>query len=226
MNPRYQLLAAILTVITTSDHLFGGVITSPISVIANELGQLGGSQSPGNLIDQSGLSSGFVSGTTDFNSYIGGGPTHSSNSSAGAWVSSFMALDGRIDFDLGSTQVIQQVALWNGTSGSTAAIDEFVVFTSDDSTFTTSTNVGTFNNAQNDGLDPFPVSVFDLTDSTARFARIQINSNHGSNVITGMGEIAFDTVSAVPEPATFGLFSVGAVGLHYRRRRRRADVQE
>ncbi len=224
MNLKNQILGALLILFTMTDHVLGDVITSPISVIANTAGQLGGS-GPGNLIDQSGLSAGFVSGVTDFDTYIGSSPTHSRNSSAGAWVGGVFVFDGHIDFDLGSSQLIEQIALWNGTSNSTSAINSFTVFTSEDAGFGASTNVGSFNNAQNDASDPFPVSVFDLTDSTARYARLQINSHHGNGTVMGMGEIAFDTVAAVPEPATFGALSLSAIGVYYRRRRRQSPKQ-
>ena len=96
----------------------------------------------------------------------------------------------------------------------------FSVFTDTQSNFLSATLVGTFNNLS---VDPHVGTIFDLTDTTARYVRLQVTSNYGSQTTT-IGEVAFDVSSAtapVPEPSTLAIFGLGIAGMAGCRRRRR-----
>ena len=93
-------------------------ILSPTSVVANTLGELAAGFEDENLINQSGLSSGFTSGVTDFGTYIGSSPTHlgPGNSGSVGYASPNSITTGDIEFDLGGVFQITRMVLWNDCS--------------------------------------------------------------------------------------------------------------
>jgi len=213
-------VVVLAVLVVAAGQVRAGMIVSPTSVVANTLGDFDEFRDIGNTIDQSGLSLGFTSGVTDFDTYIGWSPTHaydSSNPPNNAWFGASGNNTGHVDFDLGQQLNVLQLALWNDDYHGASSI---TISTSNDSAFGTSANVGTFTPYEhgNPNHDPLPAQVFDLTDSAARFVRIQINATYGHE-LTGWGEVAFDT-SAVPEPTTALLLACGLAGLAAAGRRR------
>lgn len=191
-----------------------GVILSADSVVNNTLGTFAG-ESIDRVSDGSGLPA-FISGVTDFGTYMAANPVHAGFSSANAWASQSGVLTGVIDFFLGGTLSIETLALWSqGSIGQ--EINSFSIFTSLDSTFASSTAVGTFNGAQTQAGQ-----AFDLVDSVGSYVRLQVNSNYGASCCTTLGEIAFDVNSstAVPAPATLALLGLGLAGLGWSRRKK------
>ncbi len=230
-----KITALIIVLVTSAmvDSASASTILSPISVINNTIGDIGATEA--NMINQTGLSSGFTSGTTDFATYIASNPTHLRGSFSVSevdfgWVGPFGGpFTGILDFDLGGSFMIKELALWNVAQGSSANVQDFTVFTSTVSNFSTSTNVGTFTNPQLDSEDPYPATVFDLADSIANFVRIQIDSHYGNGGVVEIGELAFHADSAVsnvvPEPSSIAIWSlIGLVGAGVRWRRRRKDA--
>ncbi|MGE3818010.1 MAG: discoidin domain-containing protein [Isosphaeraceae bacterium] len=197
------------------------VIIAPVSVLATP--PINGNFSFDRTIDQSGLSTTYVSGVTNFNAYVASSPTHLRTNIPPTFGLTATNPPGNVDYDLGSVYDLDKMAFWNyGFSGS-AAINSFQVYTSNDSTFTTSFLAGSFT-AVDDGNSTFNnVQVFDLTDSTARYVRMSVLTRAGpAGVGFGYGEIAFGT-AAIPEPspATLGLVCLGLASLGRAIRRRR-----
>ncbi|MEE8104090.1 MAG: PEP-CTERM sorting domain-containing protein [Planctomycetota bacterium] len=170
-------------------------------------------------IDQSGLSANYVRGVTDFDSYIAGSPTHMGEFAP----PNFGAADpetGIVDYDMGSSMTMTRLVLWQYPFPDVGPILDFDVYTSNDATFAISTFVGSFT-AIADGtfpLTPNGAQVFDLTDSTARYFRIDVQSSTSDpSSAFGWSEIA---VEAVPEPASALLVCSGLAMCAARLRRR------
>ncbi len=220
-----RLMSAVYACVITTGFFSSAnaAILSPTSIIANTLGELNSDFVDENLINQSGLSSGFISGVTDFDSYLGLSPTQSdpSLSGGGGYASSLFTLSGDIDFDLGGVFEIKRMALWNDRDGQ--SIGSFTLFISSDSGFVSSTNLGTFLPTTS-LTNPVQAEVFDITDGVGQFVRLRINYPQDSGLsIVNFGELAFDvSVSSVPVPAAAWLFGSGLLGLIGMARRKNA----
>lgn len=158
-------------------------------------------------IDQSGLSAGYTSGVTDFDTYIAGNPQHTSDAGTD-WVSSTTA--GVADFNLGSLMAIDRVVLWNNGANLTFAIAQVSLEASADAAFTTPVSLGTFNLAIMS--NPNTAQVFSFAPVNAQYVRFENFVSNGASVIA-LGETAFSTTTAVPEPATVWLLSIGLLGV-------------
>src|SRR5882757_2969794 len=81
-----------------------GAIINPGAVIANTMGEFGPLYDVQGLRDESGLSAAYVSGVTDFSTYVAT-TTHARTDDQNGWLSSGPnVLPGHIDFDLGVAQ--------------------------------------------------------------------------------------------------------------------------
>jgi hypothetical protein len=166
----------------------------------------------GNVIDQSGLSEGYVSGVTDASSYTA---THSGSQDY-SWLSETPT--GFVTFDLGGAFPLRELRLWNTSAavgGGFTQAEDFALFSDSDSDPTNGTTgyLGSFIAASSADMQVFGI------DATTQFVHMQIISNGGSTRTT-LGEVAF---AAVPEPSTFALLGIaGLVGgfVAWRRRRR------
>ena len=205
MKKRILHLTILLTATVTCSQAFAAKILSPNAVTQNTLGFFSPGWQPEFAIDQSGLSSGFISGVDDFDAYIGSNPTHASGTGGNMWFSGYNLTTGLLDFDLGGSFTIERLAFWL-PGNSIHTTKDFTVFTSSDVNFTTSINVGSFTSSSTLNTP----QIFDLTDSVGRYVRFEITSNHGG-CCAGIGELAFDVsnVSTVPVPAAFWLFTTG-----------------
>jgi hypothetical protein len=208
MGPWLSALA--LLTIGGAENAYAGTILSPVAVVGNTLGTGGGSV--GHLIDQSGLSAPFVSGSTDFDTYVATDPTHAGLSAANGWASASHDTSGYLEFDLGSAYSISALAMW--TQNNTSAVDGFSLSSAMDEAFTIGvTNLGSFS-----GTKTLTVQTFDFL-AIGEFVRLQVNSTFGATNVD-IGEIAFD-VAPIPEPTSFAILAAGCVGLALPRRKRR-----
>ncbi|NJM38344.1 MAG: hypothetical protein HC845_11070 [Akkermansiaceae bacterium] len=132
-------------------------------------------------------------------------------------------LTGTIVFDLGEVYSIERLAIWQGQQvvrSLNRQVNGITLETSLDSAFTVSQAAGNFNvplSASATHPVTHSVNDFDLTDTTARYVRLTITSNHGSTASTSLGEIAF-AVNQVPEPTSALLGLIGSLALLRRRR--------
>lgn len=226
-NTRKMGLAGAGAVLAAASTAQAGTILSPTAVVSNSMGEFDSQHDIGNVIDQSGLSGGFTSGTTDYSDYLLTSPTHVAASKGGSpWLSNNGNTTGSIVFDLGGFYSIERLAIWQG--GSTGGggistprnINGITLEMSTDSAFTSPFAAGSFNVPQDASVSAYPVRDFDLTDSVGRYVRLNITSNHGDPGLTRFGEIAFD-VNAVPEPSSCFLLLAAGIAVIVRNLRRR-----
>lgn len=176
-----------------------------------------------NTINQSGLSTSYVSGVTDFDSYIAANPTHSFNF-IGEWFSGVNTLTATLTFDLGSVMGIDGVALWveEAAGFGTAILSSSI----DGNNFS---GLGTINPANPPDLVDYPAQVFGFTPTSMRFFRMDVSGcpqpqpGGGTNECS-LGEIAFSSVvvaAPVPLPGSVFLLgtALGAGALMKRRKR-------
>jgi hypothetical protein len=191
-------VVALLTTGTTT----AGVITSATSISSIDLNEVGGSFI--DAINQSGLSAGYTSGVDDFTTYLASTPTHLSTPGTD-WGSSITT--GNLDFDLGNTLSVANIALWNFGAFSINAITSIQVFASNLSDFSVSDDLGIF--AITIPSNPSNAQILNLTTTDARFIRFNILSNNGGS-FSGLGEVAFDIADAsVPLPSPIWLMVLG-----------------
>lgn len=198
-------------------------ILGATNIINNTLGDRDANVDIGNSIDQSGLSSGYTSGITDFDTYIGGTPSHSLIAVDKEWFASSGVTSGLVDFDLGGVYSLDRVAIWNEDA---TGVSRLNIYTSLDSLFAVNTLVGTFsltNNPRDTDYFADVLSLAALTD--ARYVRFDIlgayPDDKGSANQASLGEVAF-SVSPVPIPAAAWLFGTALIGLIGFGKRRKA----
>lgn len=179
-----------------------------------------------NTINQSGLSVAYVSGVTNFDSYLALNPTHFGDNFTEGYTSSEPTVS--FDYDLGQTFEIGRLALWFSRFPRSANPSQIRVYTSLTSDFASAFDAGTF--FPNDGRSgpagtPAPVQVFNLADSQARYIRLQVLSKFEDFGVF-FSEIAFATTpdsAPVPEPAAISLVLPFIAGMACLRRKRKAS---
>ena len=195
-----------------------GEITSASSVLTNTMGSYPNFGSVSKIIDQTGLSANYISGLTNFDTFISSGVTHAQHDNFG-WLSAAGVYSGSLTFDLGSVLDVTKFVMWNGAEALTANVNGFSISTSSTSDFNSSVTVGNFNGQ----MANYGASVYDLTDTNARYVKLTINGNFGNGCCTAIGGIAFETspVAAVPEPETYAtlLAGLGLIGGALNRRK-------
>ena len=187
-----------------------GVIRSAVSVV---VGPTLDEDSPAsNLFDLEEFVTPFISGVTDYDTYL------TENTAVGhvgtaRWVSSGSGkTTGSMVFDLGDVYSIESFLFWNQGGNSNQAVIEFSVETSFDNILFS--NVGSFNANPNLGVDVNATEGehFDLSISLGRYVRWNVESNHGNPTVTAAKEVAFET-SSVPTPDVLSLFGIGLIAL-------------
>ena len=160
---------------------------------------------PEHAIDQSGLTSNYASGVTDFDAYIASNPLHDWRFQYECFSQEDLASDSTsatLTFDLGSVVTINRIALWNEEFAGIAGFD--LLMSADGRSYTTVlTGIAPTDNP----LDAFyPADVYAFRDHGARFVRIDTydcpQPNPHGYVACGLGEVAFLMISDRSEPPT------------------------
>ena len=217
MNNKFNLFV-LSTMLCSITNVNANTILSPIAAVASsEFSLVFGIN---NTINQSGLSSNFVSGVTDFDTYLAINPTHSVLSSQNEWFTPEGIHSAQVNYDLGGIYNIDKLALWNEEASGIGAFN--ISVSSDNTNFSLlSAGLMPFNNP----LDSdYLAEVFLFGSTSARYVRFDITDCPQANSIfdgCGIGEVAFSgELSPIPVPAALPLMAsaLGAFGLVGRRR--------
>ena len=212
-----RICCSVVALIVIAGQAEAGFIVAPVGVTANTMGTNTGSIL--NTFNQTGLSAGYTSGSTDFDTYVASNPTHANLNAFNGWSGLAGPVLGYIDYDLGSSMTLESLALWNQFN--TNSITSLTVFVSSNIGFVGATNVGTFNPL---GPNPITVQTF-ATPAVGQYVRLQVNAINGGTFVN-LAEIAFEqgavTGALLPEPTSLAIFGVGAgiLGLCGVRRRK------
>ena len=177
--------------IINDDTLLAGTVLQPTSVTTT-MGSFSSAWVATKMIDKSGLSVGYTSNVTNFDTYIAGNPTHSHNAhqitptNAQAWASKNV-LTGTITYNLGSLSVVESMALWNRID---AGIGGFHLLADADGDFTS--GAVTVLSNQTALLGRSGPQVFGFTPTTAQYFRLQALSDAHSFPFVIINEIAFE----------------------------------
>lgn len=179
----------------------------------------------GNTIDQSGLSDGFTSGVTDFDTYIASNPTHTSSARDNEWLTQPGVTTATVTYDLGSVVTLDRLALWNEEN---SGINTFNILSSTDGV-DFSTILSGVSPIDNPSGSDYPAEVISFGSSVdAQFIQFDITSCPQTpftyNGCT-IGEVAFSQGTTQPVPfeaeTSVGLALLGGyVGFRKLRQRR------
>lgn len=171
------------------------------------------------IINQSGLSSSYISGETDFESFTAN-TTNAPGFTYGGYGFTGTRSNGpqQFTFDLGASVAITQIAIWN--TDSDGAISSFEVHADDDLDFsngTTGVILGPSPLDSNDFRDSIPgeAQVFELIPTTTRYVHINGLSTLLSPGVYGLAEVAF---AVVPAPGSGVLLCTALLAMSSRRR--------
>lgn len=134
-------------------------------------------------IDQSGLTASYVSGQTDFATFVA---TTSHANSNPALLTTVFVNGGTITLDLGEAREIDAIALW-GQQTFLTTLTDWNLFADDDAEFGngTTASMGSFSRPLDQGA-----AVFAFAPVSTRFVHIEVTGNGGSTVVK-VGEVAF-----------------------------------
>jgi hypothetical protein len=188
-----------------------GTILQPTSATSS-MGSFSSQYLPLFAINQSALTPGYVSGVTDFDTYVASANTGlAGGGSFNTWYSSSSVIIGTFDFVLGGLFNIESFALWNDPQSGGQGVNGFTLHADDNVNFTSPTLLGSYTAVEGLGNANL-AQVFTFTPTAATHVRLSILSNHGSALTTGISEAAFE-VAPVPEPSTLALAGIGLLAL-------------
>jgi hypothetical protein len=225
-----SLLSTLVMLSTTGNASATGLIFSPVSSVINNGGP--GYGSLADTYNQNGLATKFVSGVTDFDSYLSLNPTHTYAYAGNEWFSNFGTQSATVTYDLGSVRSIDRLALWNEDASGIGRLN--LAYSTDNITFSSlAAGLTPFNNALNSA---YPADVFAFATTNARYVRFEASECRQSVFAAcAIGEVAFSisnptgsvpnrflvnsATASVPEPLTIaGILFGGTAALRIRKR--------
>ena len=219
---RYRLvglLVAAVAVVVSARPASADVILGAVAGTINAGGPGAGGSIPGTF-DQSGLSSNYVSGVTDFDAYLATGPVHSIDFLL-EWFSNEGTTSASVTYDLGAVYNIGRVALWNEDASGIGLLSLFG--STDNVSFAPLLlDISPTNNPIEVDYGP-DVLQFAATD--LRYVMFEMGDcpqpDAGAFPSCAIGEVAFAaTAPGVPEPASAALLALGVSAVAVVRRRR------
>lgn len=182
----------------------GAVILQPASVSTG----MGAVLAAGQVVDQSGLSVGYTSMVTDFDSYVASHPSATATTGS-VWTSSQGTRAGNFDLSFGTPYVVDAIAFWNLGTSDPSAIQTFTITLSNDPSFAVSTIFTGFTAGRPGTGQAADVQVFNFAPTSASYLRLGVvNTWSPTSFGTGFNEIG---VRVVPEPGSVWLLGTGAL---------------
>lgn len=201
LSLRLRLCATFIAA-TVPVFVSGQVMLSPAAVIGTDLGTFSPEAPLANLINQSGLDTAFLSGTTAFDTYFAlPGQTFAANGGPYNWQSDTIFVDpviGYIDFDLGASHTVKKLAVWNVTAKNIT-----VSFSEEPAGLATAPGAGDFLLTNHSSYTSYPVDILELaTPKKGRYVRLAIRSAYP--LVPGLNfnyAILGELVASVAPPA-------------------------
>jgi hypothetical protein len=181
-----------LTVFTSNVRSAAAITMRGATSVTTNMGSLSGASflsgvdsAPGNMIDRA-LYVPYTNGVTDQAPYLNLsasnlGSLHTDRSSK-EWFSAAGVTSGNVTFNLGAVYNVANVVLWNED---TFGIRDFDIFASNNASFASATNLGSFrafNQFVTDSTAPQFIEqgrIFGFTPTAAQFIRLVIKNTYG-----------------------------------------------
>lgn len=221
MLTKHSLAAALSVALMSAAQ--AGTIVSAVNATA-----ISGGPGIGDLADTYnlfGLTIDYVSGVTDFDSYIASNPLHDFDYRGQEWFSNEGTTSAVVSYDLGKVQNIQGMALWNEDG---AGIGKLNLLGSTDGSnwFSLLSNLRPTDNTYEAF---YKADIYSWQSVALRYVKLDMSACPQSQpadkplIACGIGEVAFNAAApttTVPElnPIGMGVLGLGLMALGLRRR--------